>query len=159
MLDELMMSSEIRTLKRSTIKLFGHEYTGSELYGTNTKVLVKYSLFDISKLKVYSLKGEYIGEANTVIKYNAMARYFGSATDIYTLKQAQKAQNALINGSIKKTKLLMSTSPFDDISWANQPQEVAQLEEKRQQKKKYEITGYENAHLYLPQKKRYTIGG
>lgn len=155
MLDELMMSSEIRTLRRSTIKLFGYEYTGNELYGTNAKVLVKYSLFDISKLKVYSLKGEYIGEANTVIRYNAMARYFGSATDIYTLRQAQKAQNAMISGSMKKTKLLMSNSPFDDVSWANQ--EVALIEEKRQQKKTYEITGYENAHLYLPEKKRYTI--
>ena len=157
MLDELMMKEEIRTLRRSTIKFLGHEYTGNNLYGINDKVVVKYSLFDISKLKIYSLKGEYIGEAETVIKYNAMAKYFGSANDIYTLKQAQKQQNKFIKDSMKKTKTLMGkNNPFDDLPWAKN-QDVIQIEEKREKKKKYEITGYENAHLYLPKKQEYFI--
>ena len=150
-----MMQAEIRTVKRNTIKIFGYEYTSNDLYGIKDKVQVKYSLFDLSVLKIYSLKGEYIGEAKTVIRYNAMAKYFGDAVDMYSLKQAQKQQNALIKGSIKKTKLLMSaTNPFEEIEWAKE--QIVPIEQKRQ-KKKYEITGYENAHKYLPEKKRYSI--
>ncbi len=157
MLDELMMKEEIRAVKRNTIKLFGYEYTSNDLYGIKDKVCIKYSLFDISKIKIYSLKGEYIGEAHTVIQYNPMAKYFGSATDIYTLKQAQKQQKALIKGSLNKTKLLMGKSnPFEEISWA-QEQQIVSIDEKRPKKKKYEITGYENAHRYLPDKKIYRI--
>lgn len=157
MLDELMMKSEIRTVKRNIVKFFGYEYTCSNLYGIKDKICIKYSLFDISKIKIYSLKGEYIGEAHTVITYSPMAKYFGSATDIYSLKQAQKQQNAMIKDSIKKTKLLIGKSnPFDEISWAKE-QQVINLEDKRPNKKRYEITGYENAHKYLPDKKIYKI--
>lgn len=156
MLDELMMKSEIRTVKRNTIKFFGYEYTSNDLYGIKDKVYIKYSLFDISKIKIYSIKGEYICEAETVIKYNPMAKYFGSPTDIYTLKQAQKAQNAFIKGTIKNTKVLMGKAPLENLPWGKIP-EVIPIEDKKQIKKKYEITGYENAHKYLPEKKRYTI--
>lgn len=156
MLDELMMKSEIRTVKRNTIKFFGYEYTSNDLYGIKDKVYIKYSLFDISKIKVYSIKGEYICEAKTVIKYNPMAKYFGSPTDIYTLRQAQKSQNALIKGTIKNTKELMGKAPLESLPWGKIPN-VIPIEDKKQIKKKYEITGYENAHKYLPEKKRYTI--
>lgn len=156
MLDELMMKSEVRTVKRNTIKFFGYEYTSNDLYGIKDKVYIKYSLFDISKIKVYSIKGEYICEAETVIKYNPMAKYFGSAKDIYTLKQAQKAQNALIKGTMKNTKLLMGKSSTDILPWGKIP-DVLSAEEVKGTKKKYEITGYTNAHRYLPDKKKYTI--
>ena len=93
----------------------------------------------------------------TLSKLVAMAKYFGSANDIYTLKQAQKQQSKLIKDSLKKTKTLMGkNNPFDDLPWAKN-QDVIQIEEKREKKKKYEITGYENAHLYLPKKQEYFI--
>ena len=91
-----------------------------------------------------------------------MAKYFGTANDIYSLKQAQKAQNAFINGSIKKTKLLISANkPFVDLPWAEiqqeQQEKLLTLDCKQRKKKRYEITGYENAHLYQQEKKIYSI--
>ncbi|MGN0013908.1 MAG: Mu transposase C-terminal domain-containing protein [Candidatus Gastranaerophilaceae bacterium] len=156
MLDELMMKSEVRNVRRNTIKFFGYEYTSNDLYGIKDKVYIKYSLFDISKIKVYSRKGEYICEAATVIKYNPMAKYFGNATDIYSLKQAQKIQNSLINKTVKDTKAVMGNTSFENLPWGKIP-DVIEAEETTGTKKKYEITGYTNAHRYLPEKKRYTI--
>lgn len=156
LLDELMMSSVLRTARKNTIKLFNQEYTTAALYGKTGKFLVKYSLFDISKIKIYTQKGEYIGEASAIIPIKALAKEYGSACDYYTFKKQQKEQNMLIKNTIKKTKELLTTSkPFDDIPWS-QAQDVIEIEPKRI-KKKLEITCYENAHLFKQEKRKLTI--
>ncbi|MBQ9149476.1 transposase, partial [bacterium] len=158
MLDELMMSSCIRTAKRNTIRLFGLEYESTALYGLEDKVVVKYSLFDISKIKIYSLKNEYIGEAKTVVPMKAFVKD-GTASDLYRYRMQQKQHNNLLKQTFKKTKTLIgSLRPFEDFSWG-QIEELGNipcLEEKRN-RKKLEITIYENAHLYNQQKTKLRI--
>ena len=120
LLDELMMSSERRNVKRSTIHIFDNDYTADELYGLDKEIIVKYSLFDISKIKVYTLRGEYICEAQPVRKYNPMAKYFGDANDIYSLKQAQKYQKSLIKSTKNKTKRLLGEfGSFKNTPWSS----------------------------------------
>ncbi len=147
MLDELMMSSVLRTVRKNTIQLFNQEYISENLYGRTGKFVVKYSLFDISKIKIYSQKGEYIGTASTVVPVKALAREFGDACDLYNYKMQQKRQNAYIKSTMQKTKALIgSSNPFDDIPWTQLPDDVVQLKSKRI-KKNLQITCYENAHL------------
>ena len=155
MLDELMMSSEIRTARRNTIRMFNQEYETTALYGKTGKFVVKYSLFDISKIKIYSLKGEYIGEAKTVVPVNALARETGSTFDIYTYRRKLKEQKALIDSTKKKTKALINASnpinAFNSIEWA---QEKTVPIKNRQSKRKLEITIYEDLHKVQIEKRR-----
>ncbi len=153
MLDELMMSSEIRTARRNTINLFNQEYETTALYGKTGKFVVKYSLFDITKIKIYSLKGEYIGEAKSVTTVNALAREAGTALDIYTYKRKLKEQKALVKTSINKAKAIMNiANPVtDNIEWA---QEKLVSIKSKQIKRKLEINIYDDLHKVQTQKRR-----
>ena len=76
-LDDLMMMQQIRKIGRNGVKLFDTLYYAPELYGINDKVIVKYSLFDISRVKIYSLAGEYICDAERDKIVSPMAYHFG----------------------------------------------------------------------------------
>ncbi|MBR1943114.1 transposase [bacterium] len=147
MLDELMMSECIRSAKRNTIKLFGLEYECAELYGLEDKFVIKYSLFDISKIKIYSLKGEFIGTAHIVEPVKAFAQD-ASAVDLYNYKMQQKKYAAMLKGTVDKTRTLIASNPFDDIEFSRieQQKEIVDLNHKKQ-KKKLEITLYEDIEL------------
>ena len=159
LLNELMMDEVIRKADRTTVKLFDLEYTCNELYGISGKVKVKYSLSNLETVLIYSLKGEFIGKAELIKTYNAMAKYFGNVIDMYSVKQAQKAQNALIKSTMKKTKLLTGNGKtFENIPWAqitdNTP-EIKLIEDKTiKAKPKFDpLEGFYERNSYLIQKK------
>ncbi len=56
-LDDLMMAQDIKTIGRNGIRFLKSDYYDDTLYGLREKVLIKYSLFDLSKIKVFSTKG------------------------------------------------------------------------------------------------------
>lgn len=143
MLDELMMSNITRTVKRNTIKLFGHEYESTALYGKTGEYVVKYSLFDITKIKIYTLKGEYVGEAKAPIKVKGLAKT-GSAVDFYTYKQELKKQNEQIKSTINKTRTL--TGKYDPLSDIYALPVKQNGEEIEAPKDKYIIDCYTYAH-------------
>lgn len=63
-LDDLMMAQEIKSIGRNGIRFLKADYFDEALYGIKEKTLIKYSLFDLSYIKVYSMKGEFICRAN-----------------------------------------------------------------------------------------------
>lgn len=149
MLDELMMASNIRVVKRSVIRILGLEYSSAKLWGISGKVLVKYSLFDLSQVKAYTLKGEFICDVPLITKVKAIVKE-GSALDIYNYKMQLKQQKALISQTKQKTKLLMGVNnPFNDVEWTHP--DVIPIDSKKE-KTKLEITLYEDFHK-LPQRK------
>lgn len=159
MLDELMMSECIRKAKRNMVKLFGLEYECDELYGLDDKFVIKYSLFDISKIKIYSLKGEYIGEAHTVEPVKAFAKD-GSAVDLYNYRMKQKKYNQMLKNTINKTQSLIGKNPFNKVNFAQiSENKVIDIEQKENNKKrkKYEITCYSDAHLYRENKRKLVL--
>lgn len=103
-LDDLMMAQEQRTIVRNGIKMFNTFYYSDELYGLKDTVIVKYSLLDISQVKVYSLSGEYICTAKTVMEVHPMAEYLGDNTDVYNFKQALKQNKLAITKTMKEAK-------------------------------------------------------
>ncbi len=146
MLDELMMSSCIRSVSRGAIKLFGLEYESTALYGLKDKFMIKYSLFDISKVKVYSMKNEFICEAKNPTLVKAFAKD-GTVQDLYQYRMQQKQYKELIKKTKHKTMSLISLDePFGGITWCEE-QKAVDIEPKRK-KKKLEITNYENISPY-----------
>ena len=50
-LDDLMMSKEIKTINRNGIRFLKADYYNECLYGLKGKVIIKYSLSDLTKIK------------------------------------------------------------------------------------------------------------
>lgn len=59
-LDDLMLATEVKTIQRNGVRFLGCDYFDERLYGFKSKVLVKYNLFDLTKIKVFTPKGEYL---------------------------------------------------------------------------------------------------
>jgi putative transposase len=102
MLDDLMMATEIRQVQRNGVSLFGNWYYSPELYGQHKKVQVKYSFSDISYVRIYSLKGEFICEAHTDLKLNPHADIFGDAKDMYSVRKALQLQKKQLESTKRK---------------------------------------------------------
>lgn len=94
-LDDLMMATEIKTVNRCNIRFLKTDYSAYELYGYQGQVLIKYSLFDLSYVKVYKPSGEFICVANRVIGTHPLANEMGEVKDIEDLKQKTKLKKQL----------------------------------------------------------------
>ena len=58
-LNDLMMKTEARTINKHGITFLGMHYRSDVILGLRDKVYIRYSLFDLSKVHVYSMKGEF----------------------------------------------------------------------------------------------------
>lgn len=106
-LDELMMAQQTRVVRRNGVKMFNNMFFSNELYGVRDTVVVKYSLLNIFKVKIYSLLGEYVCEAEALKELHPMAAYLGDANDITTLNQAIKDKKALVKKTMTDAKALV----------------------------------------------------
>ena len=59
-LDDLMMKTEGRTINKHGITFLNMHYRSEAILGIRDKVNIRYSLFDLSKVNVYSKKGEFL---------------------------------------------------------------------------------------------------
>lgn len=59
-LDDLMLKTEVKTIQRNGIRFLGCDYFDERLYGLKSKCLIKYSLFDLTHIKVFTIKGEFL---------------------------------------------------------------------------------------------------
>ena len=94
-LDDLMMAREVKNIYRNGILFLKNNYYDEALFGYKKKVIIKYSLFDLSYIKVYKLNGEFICTAKRVESIHPLANYLGEAKDIEDLKQKTKLKKQL----------------------------------------------------------------
>lgn len=94
-LDDLMMVREIKNIYRNGILFLRNNYYSEALFGYTKKVIIKYSLFNLSSIKVFKLNGEFICEAKRVEPIHPLANYLGDAKDIEDLKQKTKLKKQL----------------------------------------------------------------
>ncbi len=118
-LDDLMLSMNITRLGRNGVHLFGQEYYNEALYGMLEEVVVKYSLSDLTKVKIYDLKGKFLCEAPRVVKLHPMATLFGNANDKTALAHAQSAQRRLIADTRERS--VDRFAPVPEIGWSSAP--------------------------------------
>lgn len=94
-LDDLMMSREIKNIYRNGILFLKNNYYDEALFGYRKKVIIKYSMFNLSSIKVYKLNGEFICDAKRLEPIHPLANYLGEAKDIEDLKQKTKLKKQL----------------------------------------------------------------
>mgnify|MGYP001910027583 CR=1 FL=1 len=85
-LDDLMLATEVKTIQRNGIRFLNCDYFDERLYGFKSKVLIKYNLFDLTSIKVYTTKGEYLCTAERVTETHPMAKLLGTVTDFEDYK-------------------------------------------------------------------------
>ena len=94
-LDDFMMAREIKKIYRNGILFLKNNYYDEALFGYKKEVIIKYSLFNLSSIKVYKLNGEFICEAKRIEPIHPLANYLGEVKDIEELKQKTKIKKQL----------------------------------------------------------------
>ena len=107
-LDDLMLATEVKTIQRNGIRFLNCTYFDERLYGFKSKVLIKYNLFDLTSIKVYTTKGEYLCTAQRVTETHPMAKLLGTVTDFEDYKQKIVKQRKLHKKTINSVKAYLS---------------------------------------------------
>lgn len=107
-LDDLMLATEVKTIQRNGIRFLNCDYFDERLYGFKSKVLIKYNLFDLTKIKVFTPKGEYLCTAERVTETHPMAKLLGDVKDYEDYKQKIEKQRKLRRKTINSVKQYFS---------------------------------------------------
>ena len=108
LLDDLMLATEVKTIQRNGIRFLNCDYFDERLYGFKNRVLIKYNLFDLTSIKVYTTKGEYLCTAERVTETHPMAKLLGTFTDFEDYKQKIVKQRKLHKKTINAVKAYLS---------------------------------------------------
>ena len=131
-LDDLMMKTETRTINKHGITFLKMHYRSDAILGIRDKVNIRYSLFDLSKINVYSTKGEFLCVAHRVQKVHPMARVLGTVKDMEEYKRQYIQQQKLKNKLIKQVK---KTFPKEELQVLEiEPEPIYEIEEFEQPK-------------------------
>ena len=103
-LDDLMLATEVKTIQRNGIRFLNCDYFDERLYGFKSKVLIKYNLFDLTSIKVYTPKGEYLCTAKRVTETHPMAKLLGDVKDYEDYKQKIVKQRQLKKKTVESVK-------------------------------------------------------
>lgn len=109
-LDELMLMHDARqyTIRRNGISAFNADYYNDNLYGRQgEKVTIRYSMFDLSNIKIYDTKGRFIADCKRVEMTHPLAVHLGTEKDINHLKGGLVQQKLLKKKTERETKQLM----------------------------------------------------
>ena len=130
-LDDLMMKTECRTINRHGITFLNMHYRSVAIIGIRDKVNIRYSLFDLSKIHVYSTKGEFLCIAHRVQKVHPMAGVLGTVKEMEEYKYQYQKQQQLKHRLIKQVK---KTFPKEEIQLLEiEAEPVLEIEELEQQ--------------------------
>lgn len=138
-LNDLMMKTECRTINKHGITFLNMHYRSEAIIGIRDKVNIRYSLFDLSKIHVYSTKGEFLCIAHRVQKVHPMARVLGTVKDMEEYKHQYKKQQQIKNRLVKKLK---ATYPKEEIQLLDIEPEITDeiIEEQPKQKCERKLT-------------------
>lgn len=109
LLDDLMLATEVKTIQRNGVRFLNCDYFDERLYGLRGKVLVKYNLFDLTNVKVFTPKGEYLCTAERVTETHPMAKLLGAVEDLEDYKQKIQKQQKLRRKTINSVKKLLTS--------------------------------------------------
>ena len=129
LLNTLMMKSEVRTINKHGITFLGLHFRNDALLNLREPIFFRYSLFDLSKIYVYSTKGEFICIAKQVEKVHPMANYLGTISDMEQYRNKIQKQRRQRNKVIKEFKKYF---PTDDIEVLEIPKEEVIINVKEQ---------------------------
>ncbi|WP_420266017.1 Mu transposase C-terminal domain-containing protein [Candidatus Magnetominusculus dajiuhuensis] len=124
-LDDLMMDSAIRQIGRQGIRFLNADYYNEELYGLTKQAIIKYSLSDLSYVKVYRPEGTYLGIAQRYDAIHPMAAALGDVADMAELKFRLTQQRSLSKATRQAVRGIISGGKDIKPGWdgdiANRP--------------------------------------
>ena len=123
-LDDLMLSTEVKTIQRNGIRFLNCDYFDERLYGFKCKVLIKYNLFDLASIKVYTPKGEYLCTAERVTETHPMAKLLGDVKDFEDYKQKIVRQRQLKKKTVESVKKYLETEDIKLLETQMEPAEI-----------------------------------
>lgn len=132
-LNDLMMKTEVRTINRGELTFLGLHFRNDFLIDLREKVFIRYSLFDLSKVYVYTVKGEFLCTARQVKKVHPMANYLGSVKDMEEFKQQIQKQKRQFNKA-KKEFLKYFPAKTTDVLEIELEEKVIEIEKYEQEK-------------------------
>ena len=124
LLDDLMLATEVKTIQRNGIRFLNCDYFDERLYGLKGKVLVKYNLFDLTSVKVFTPKGEYLCTAERVTETHPMAKILGTVEDLEDYKQKIQKQQKLKRKTINSVKKLLTNNEIKLIEARSNQEEM-----------------------------------
>ncbi len=116
-LDDLMMDFKITNLNRNGVRFLGQHYYDENLTGLREQVIIRYSLFDLSHIKVYAMNGEHICTANRVMPVHPLAAHLGTPKDVEELKRNISMQKRAEKKTIQGSKELMRLGKTAELDW------------------------------------------
>lgn len=136
-LNDLMMKTETRTINRHGITFLGLHYRSEVLLDLRETVFIRYSLFDLSKIYVYSMKGEFLCVARQVEKVHPMANHLGTVKDMEEFKQKIQKQKRQFNKAKKEFLKYYPTEDVEVLEIEREPVvEIAQIPEEKPKREK-----------------------
>lgn len=123
-LDDLMLAQEVKTITSQGIRFLKSDYYNDALYGLRQKVIIKYSLFDLSYINVYTISGKFLCKAEKITLTHPLAHYTGEIKDVEDYKQKIQKQKQLKNKTIKACKEFLDIEDLEILEY--------QLEETRE---------------------------
>ena len=124
LLDDLMLATEVKTIQRNGVRFLNCDYFDERLYGLRGKVLVKYNLFDLTNVKVFTTKGEYLCTAERVTETHPMAKILGTVEDLEDYKQKIQKQQKLKRKTINSVKKLLTNDEIKLIEARSNQEEM-----------------------------------
>ena len=112
-LDDLMLAQEIKTISSQGIRFLNSWYFNDALYGIRQKVIIKYSLFDLSYINIYTMSGKFLCRADRITLTHPLAHYTGEIEDIEDYKQKIQKQKQLKNKTIKACKEFLNIEDLE----------------------------------------------
>ena len=126
-LDDLMLATEVKTIQRNGIRFLNCDYFDERLYGFKSKVLIKYNLFDLTNIKVYTPKGEYLCTAERVTETHPMAKLLGDVKDYEDYKQKIVRQCQLKKETVESVKKYLETEDIKLLKTQIESKEIQSL--------------------------------
>lgn len=131
-LDELMLATEVKTIRANGIRFLGADYYDDALFGLREQVFVKYSLSDLSNVRVYDREGRFLCIAERTEAAHPMAALLGNAKDVAQVKHLIGRQRSLQKAVVKAAKELIPgrrvSEPWSEIVPLS-PKTIERLEE------------------------------
>lgn len=135
-LNDLMMKTEVRTINRGEITFLGLHFRNDFLIDLREKVFIRYSLFDLTKVHVYSVKGEFLCTARQVEKVHPMANHLGTVKDMEEFKQQIQKQKRQFNKA-KKEFLKYFPAEKTEVLEIEPEEKVIEIEPHKTEKKRH----------------------
>ena len=143
-LDDLMLAQEIKTITSQGIRFLKSDYYNDALYGLRQKVIIKYSLFDLSYINVYTISGKFLCRAERITLTHPLAHYTGEINDIEDYKQKIQKQKQLKNKTIKACKKFLNIEDLEILKCEIAKEEeflpppiIPKIENKKEKPEKY----------------------